>query len=246
MQSRIEQLEYQLNALITQFLPPVLSRLEALETAAKEKEGVVKKRHPLTADVYDTVCHLNEHGMSEKDIAKELNLPYTTVRAYLRLSPERVTKLRAKQIAQVRQQTSERAAQAEKADRLAKAEAKVKVEAEAPSSSVKIGMALTHDDYGDDYGIEEGQFKEVESYLVECPASPDKFGEAGWWEWTEDLKQHATSSRQADGYPCYYPVERNTLLTIMYMNEVIERGVLSQDVDWTTDGGVLRWKIASS
>ena len=192
--------------------------------------------------------------MSEKDIAKELRLPYTTVRAYLRLSPERVAKLRAKQLEQVRQQTSERAAQAEKAARLAKAEAKAKAETEAKfvplmskqQSSIRIGMALTHDNYGEDYGVEEGQFKELKVYMANCPPSPGQYGEAGWWEWTPELKQHATSSQQDDGYPCYYPVERNTLVTVMYLNESIDKGMLSQDVDWTTDGGVIRWKIASA
>lgn len=82
-------------------------------------------------------------------------------------------------------------------------------------------------------------------YEVACDPSPGEFGENGWWEWSLDNKQLAEQYKQADGYPFYYPVERNTILTVQYMNENVQKGIVSQEVDWTPNGGVLRWKIAS-
>lgn len=250
MEHRVAQLEEQLTALITRFLPPILERLEKLEAGQTTAPApATRKRKPLTAETYDMVKYLSKHGRTDREISEELKIPYTTVRAYIRLTPERVTKLRHKQLDDMRLKASEEDAvaaevEAPSPEPEAAPEAVPEVSQSRDPQGIHLGLEMVQDDYeGAGTPLESQAINEP--YEVVCDPSPSPFGEAGWWEWPLEYKQFAAQHKQDDGYPVYYPVERNTILTVQYMNEDVQKGVMSQDVDWTLDGGVLRWKIAS-
>lgn len=237
MEHRVAQLEQQLDALITRFLPPILERLEKLEAGQKSAPATsARKRKAMTAEMYDAVKYLSKHGRTDKEISTELNIPYTTVRAYLRLSPERVTELRRKQLDTLRDKASEEVSQDTEPEKPAQSR-------EPNPTGIHLGLEMVQDVY--ENMPEEPVGGVGEPYEVACDQSPGEFGENGWWEWSLDNKQLAEQYKQADGYPFYYPVERNTILTVQYMNENVQKGIVSQEVDWTPNGGVLRWKIAS-
>lgn len=241
MEQRVAQLEQQLDALITRFLPPIMERLEKLEAGRTTAPSTsTRKRKALTAEMYDAVRHLSKHGRTDKEISEELKIPYTTVRAYLRLSPERVTELRRKQLDIIRGKASEEALQAPEPE----TPAPVSQPRDPSPTDIHLGMEMVQDVYEDTPAQAVPAVAE-EPYEVVCDASPSPFGEAGWWEWSQEHRQFATQHKQDDGYPVYYPVERNTIISVQYLNEEMQKHVLSQDIDWTLDGGVLRWKIAS-
>ena len=235
LEQRLAVAEDAINKLITQFLPPVTERLKNLEQAVLALQAapapaaapaIEKKRKAMTADMYDTIKHWADAGKTEKEIAEQLSVPYTTVRAYLRLTQERIAALYAKRDKAKAQESKKKASQQVSPQ---------------PQEAAPTQPSAPVDD------IVEADYTETpqQCFQVECAQSPEPFGGAGWWEWSEDNKRFALTNQQADGYPCYYPVDRNTMITVQYMNEQVQKGIMSQDVDWTPDGGVLRWKIAS-
>lgn len=258
MEQRVAQLEQQLAALISQFLPPILERLEKLESGqvtAPAPNTKVRKRKAMTAEMYDAVKYLSEHGRTDKDISQELNIPYTTVRAYLRLPADKLAELRRKQMEGVKDKASEEVVQpSEPVTPTKPVEASEAITRE-PARDIHLGMEMVQDaEYVELPDVlpeappppPEPTLGEGTPYEVACESSPNPYGEAGYWEWSMDNKALATNYKQNDGYPFYYPVERNTILTVQYMNEEVQKGIVSQEVDWTIHGGVLRWKIASS
>ena len=257
MERRVAQLEQQLAALVGQFLPPILERLEKLESgqvAAPAPTTKVRKRKAMTAEMYDAVKYLSEHGRTDKEISEELNIPYTTVRAYLRLPADKLAELRRKHVANVKDKASDELLQmSERATPAQPAEIPEDVSKE-PAAGIRMGMEMVQEaDYVELPDVlpeappppPEPTLGEGNPYEVACESSPSPYGEAGYWEWSMNNKSLATNYQQADGYPFYYPVERNTILTVQYLNETIQKGIISQEVDWTIHGGVLRWKIAS-
>lgn len=99
LEARVTQLEQVVQALLNQFLPPVTARLAALEQstvtpAAPAKEKT--KRHPTTYAMYQKVVALRDAGRTDKEIADQLGIPYTTVRGYFSMTAERIRQLKAK------------------------------------------------------------------------------------------------------------------------------------------------------
>ena len=94
---RIDNLESVFRDLVQRFLPPVMHRLQTLEARInrvdKPSSGPRRYRHTN----YATWRAVQERlgTMSYMRIAKDLDVPYSTVRIYRELPPEKVAQLRA-------------------------------------------------------------------------------------------------------------------------------------------------------
>lgn len=249
MEERIAQLEAQVrdlhnivNRLLTEFLPPVCARIAALEKrdagtanpapadpSASATAAPKHKRQATSYAMYMSVKKLHDLGYEPKIISKELGIPYTTVRSYIQMEPEKVEKLKEKQ---------------DKADAkvLKKEPAETPVEASAP---VETPAPVVDTTTGEVQDVEVTPVADApQGYAVECPVSPEPFGSEGWREWTAELRDYAKQYRDETGYPLYYPTLPVNTVSVQYMNEVVETGVAAGSVDWAF-GGVIRWKIAS-
>lgn len=282
LEQRIVQLEATVNALVTQFLPPVTERLAALErivrvikpegTEGEEKPATEpRKRSALSYRMYQMVKLLHEQGAPVKEIVSRCDLPYTTVRAYINLSPERVEQLRQKQ-------EKKDAEVAERALRAMRKQAKemgndmpvppppagADADVDAPAGVV-VGTVDPKTPREEAYVAAQNQSVlsaegtlanptvaaepvpteavAEDSYQVECPRSMEPYGSAGWYDWTHELRTFAQSHQFPDGFPRFYPVDRGTLVYVQYMNEQVEpTPVAAGAVDWAFS--VLRWKLA--
>lgn len=98
--ARVAALETTVMRLLKEFLPPVTARLEALEgeqgTLSKTAESKKHTRKPMTYEVYLDVKRLYDQGVEEKQIAQDLDIPYSTVRAYLTMPPTKRARLQLK------------------------------------------------------------------------------------------------------------------------------------------------------
>lgn len=94
---RIDNLESAFRDLVQRFLPPVMHRLQTLEARINrvDKPSSGPRRYQHTN--YATWRAVQERlgTMSYMQIAKDLNVPYSTVRIYREMPPEKVAQLRA-------------------------------------------------------------------------------------------------------------------------------------------------------
>lgn len=107
-EERLAKVEAHLNALIAQVLPALFTRIAALESsaaaraaapapaAAPKAEMKKNRRNPLTYEAYCKVKEMVDSGMTERDVAKETGIPYTTVRSYVRMDEARIQELKTK------------------------------------------------------------------------------------------------------------------------------------------------------
>lgn len=244
MENRVAQLESAMQTLLTQFLPPVntaiaglRSDLEALRQKVAALEGAAtlavpsnpepgpRKRRPMTYQAYCLVQKLLAQGLTEKEIAQQTDIPYTTVRVYSSMPQERVDVLRQKEgeLAAVATAASvsaavERGDYAADQSKQAQAAPPPVVPEAAPATAVPAASALAP---------------------IDAPRSPAPYGDVGWYEWTMDDKEKART------VPDYRPCPAHFILSVMYMSGEIEREVLARAVDWA-NGGVARWKPSQS
>lgn len=69
------------------------SNIEVKEVVEHEDNSkTTKQRHQTNYPTYIQIKTLNDNGFNEKDIAKELDIPYTTVRSYLRWTDTQLVK----------------------------------------------------------------------------------------------------------------------------------------------------------
>lgn len=272
MEARIAQLEATVNALVTQFLPPVTQRLAALEKEVAELRASQsadagsepRKRQALNYETYLIIQSLVQQGIPDKEIAARTNVPYTTVRVYTKLEPKRVDELRLKKEAADAKAAKKAAKEASKKVSQAPKDA-TPTQTSDPAADAAVGGVVTgqitpaneleanylaaqaahvNGETGEVLDAEYTPVQEPQGYIVECPISPGEFGLAGWFEWTMELKGYADTQQAADGYPLYPPVTRDTMVKVQYMNETNSPNMLAKDVEWTTSGGVARWKLA--
>lgn len=270
MEARIQQLEQTVQALIQQFLPPVTQRLAAAEAradaaeariAALESGGVKttasapseRKRIPTDAPTYYVVKGLADQGMSEKQIEAQTGVSYTTVRAYLRWKPE--------QLAKKNQEWQEKLAKAaaakvpaptphylltgitKQSPEQASPAPEVASVTPTPPPPVQAPQQAAEDAYRP--VTENGRLIEEYVEYREVPTE-DTHEAAGWHPWTDDQKGWAEQHREPNtGFPLYPPCEYDTIVKVQYMNETYSDRIHVQHVDWTSLGGVLRWRIAN-
>lgn len=97
LEQRVTNLEAALRDLVQRFLPPVMHRLQTLEARInrvdKPSSGPRRYRHTN----YATWRAVQERfgTMSYMQISKDLDIPYSTVRLYIAMPPEKVAQLRA-------------------------------------------------------------------------------------------------------------------------------------------------------
>lgn len=97
LEQRIDNLESAFRDLVQRFLPPVMHRLQTLEARINrvDKPSSGPRRYQHTN--YATWRAVQERlgTMSYMQIAKDLDVPYSTVRIYIAMPPEKVAQLRA-------------------------------------------------------------------------------------------------------------------------------------------------------
>lgn len=118
-----------------------------------------------------------------------------------------------------------------------------------PQSTVRSYMKMSEEeaealrDKDVEREIKASTVGEAKNYMItECQRSSGEYGDAGWFEWTPTHRQSADAHKTVDGFPYYAPCAPDDLVTVMYANEYIARGLVARNISWGTAGGVVRFK----
>lgn len=227
-EAQLAQAVQTINALVEQFLPAALGRIEALEgevaalkasgsgCACTGKAAVApaqpKTRTPTDYGTYLQIMSLIKEGYSEAQVATQVGVHYNTVRSYMKWDEARIEK---KKLEWEKKQAA-----------LSKAEAVPP----APEPAVTPPPA--------------------ESEIVDAEYTPvGTFAESGWMEWTEDSRAYyAQHYDEATGVAGWLPTNAGTYVLTMYAGNACS---LPKPVEAHYWGGtaennrVLRWRFAN-
>ena len=92
----VKRLREEVDLLITKFLPPIVKRIEALEQVRVNAPVKIGSRQQASYETYEKIKNMTDRGFGIAQIAKELNMPYTSVKNYVNITAERLEKLRQK------------------------------------------------------------------------------------------------------------------------------------------------------
>ncbi len=202
LEQRLAKVEEQLTLLITKFLPPVIKRLEALESQPRAEK---KPRRTMTYATWRTVKSMLEVGSSPNDIAKALDIPPSTVRAYRSMSDDRVAQLKAKEAPD-----------------------------DEPVATVQSETVIQPRSEHEEKYLEAQQrsVPQTKYAKVNSPTSLGDWGAQGWHDWTLYCREEAADRQQEGATPV--PCEAAKQVQALYKNGSTKVDAVG-NFDWIAD-----------